>query len=224
MGFSLATNLQFKSMKIAVLAKYPKAGIAKTRLARTVGPARAAAIANALLLDLIEMLQNAEMELSVETDSPQSVLLLTKEIPGVPIYCGPGSTVPEKLDSVFSRECDGKTKVICIMADVLGLDPTMLRKAEEELERCDIIVGPDDAQGCWSVGVRRYSGLFSRVNGPSLLAESIQLAALRENHRLQFLPVLPDVDVWQDLEKMNILQHPFHARLSKLWPTQPIKK
>jgi uncharacterized protein len=191
------------NVNIAVLAKAPIPGLAKTRLIPTVG-AHAAAV-----------LQERLTEQTVQT-------ALTADIGPVTLWCAPDITHASFRDLVarfpvtLARQPDGDlgARMLAALASgpalVIGSDcpaftPEHLRAAADALDHADVVLIPAEDGGYVLIGARApQSELFSGVSWgmPTVLAETHERIAALNLKAVELSP-LWDVDTESDLARLE---------------------
>lgn len=189
---------------ICVLAKAPVPGMVKTRLAATIGPAAAAALAQAFLADTLE--------LAAGVRHARVVLALAGELagplpPGVERWPQGEGDLGERLERCLARALKDSPAAVAIGTDSPGLPPEQIAAALAELERMPAVLGPAEDGGFYLLGLRRCP--------PGLLAGlpwSREDTAARTEARLRScglevakLKAWFDVDTPADLERLQRL-------------------
>lgn len=214
-----------RSGAICVLAKVPRPGRVKTRLARTLGDQRAAALAEAFLEDTLAGLgaMPASVILALDEDAPERWNTLAAHV----WRQGDGS-LGDRLERVLGRALEDHPWAVALGADSPGLPVHMLNHAAAALdpapdERC--VLGPSRDGGFYLLGVRRMTpGMLAGVrwSTPDALADtegSLRLAGLSP---VRLAPWF-DVDEPDDLAHLRTLIEggrvcaPATARLLSRW-------
>jgi rSAM/selenodomain-associated transferase 1 len=202
---------------IIVMAKAPRAGEAKTRLAPPLTREAAARLAACLFADTVSVARGAGARLVVAyapadgRTSPEEALrpALTEEALGGVLWLEQrGDGLGERLDGVAGRAfARGFGPLLFIGADSPTLPPAFLASALGELKhgRADVALGATEDGGYYAVGMRaRASGLFDSVewSTPRAYAQTARNAA-RLGLRLSELPPWYDVDTPADLARLR---------------------
>jgi rSAM/selenodomain-associated transferase 1 len=187
---------------IAVLAKAPVAGFAKTRLIPTIG-AHAAAV-------LQERLTAHAVETAVAAD-----------VGPVTLWCAPDAThasfrdlaarLPVTLKDQSAGDLGARMLAalqgggLAIGSDCAAFTPGHLRAAAAAFDEADVVLIPAEDGGYVLIGMRKpQPALFSDMiwGTPSVLAETRQrIAAL--NLKAIELPALWDVDTEEDFARLE---------------------
>jgi rSAM/selenodomain-associated transferase 1 len=202
---------------IIVMAKAPRAGEAKTRLAPPLTPEAAAQLAARLFADTVSLalgtgaavvvayapadgrapLEEALRAASFE-ETTADVLWLEQR----------GEDLGGRLYGVVGRAfAEGFGPLLFVGADSPTLPPAFLASALEGLAggRADVALGPTEDGGYYAVGMRRAAaGLFDSVewSTPRAYAQTARNAA-RLGLRLLELPPWYDVDTPADLARLR---------------------
>ena len=191
-----------------VFAKKPEPGRVKTRVAARYGPAAAAELHEAMLLDLVANWAGADV--------------LGPGIRRVLAYApaDAGAWFDARLPTSFAREpqrdgdlgcrmqaffdgefARGASRVVLIGADAPTLDPTVVVDAFRHLDHRDVALGPAADGGYYLIGSRlRPPPVFDAVDwgSPNVLTQTVE--RLRASGRsLAVLPPWYDVDTPDDV-------------------------
>lgn len=187
-----------------VVAKAPVPGQAKTRLAATVGDDTAARIAAASLLDTLEVVDGLGWPVVIAMTGDLGQAAMGDELASA---CGRHQVIAQRGDSFASRliaahhDADAGHGVIQIGMDTPQLTTSALETAATALEGHDAALGLAEDGGWWVLAVRRpgWSSCLSTVpmSRPDT-GERTEEALLREGARVASVPVLADVDRWED--------------------------
>jgi uncharacterized protein len=148
---------------VALLAKAPVPGRVKTRLAQEVGDEAAAALARAMLLDLVREHEEREYDLVVAckegelaymTDVLGSTTILETE--GSELR-GPSSALLGLFGSLLGRY----RRAVVLCADTPFATCGRVRHALSQLGAADLVVGPGVTGGYYLIGMQRLIDVFS---------------------------------------------------------------
>jgi rSAM/selenodomain-associated transferase 1 len=179
---------------LAVIAKAPVAGAAKTRLAPDVSLEQAAQLAAAALRDTLRTASAAIAD--------RRVLVLDGERPswvpgGFEVIPQRGAGLDERLANAFA---DIGPRTLIVGMDTPQMRPTTLSRALALLDSYDAVLGPAVDGGYWAIGLRRPDGGLLR-GVPMSRATTLrhQRERLRA-HGLSWeeLETLRDVDTYAD--------------------------
>ena len=181
---------------LVVIAKAPVPGRVKTRLCPPCSPDQAAALAEAALLDTLEVV--------ARTPAGRKVLVLDGDadrwrVPGFDLIMQRGSDLGERLAGAFE---DIGGPALLVGMDTPQLSQELLLEGIDALSHptIDAVLGPALDGGYWSIGLSRYlPGAFAGV--PMSVAHTChaQRARLRRlGLRLHEQRALRDVDTIED--------------------------
>jgi rSAM/selenodomain-associated transferase 1 len=202
---------------VIVMAKAPRAGEAKTRLAPPLTLEEAASLAACLFADTVSLALGAGAAVVVayapadgrpSLEDALRVALPEESLKGVLWLEQRGDGLGERLADVVERAlAEGFGPLLLVGADSPTLPPSFLSSALEGLAggRADVALGATEDGGYYAVGVRApAAGLFDSVewSTPRAYAQTAGNAA-RLGLRLLELPVWYDVDTPQDLARLR---------------------
>jgi len=192
------------SSVLAVFARAPELGRAKTRLARTHGEKFALELARAMLLDTLELCAQIEVttRLFITPDGFDASSLWSGKVH----LQGEGDLWTRLLRADSRLRDEGFKRVVILGSDAPDLPPSLLEAAFASLEERPLVVGPSLDGGFYLLGSARRlpDELFEGV--PVSSRET--LARLTENlHQLsrrdfefRMLGAWRDVDEEEDLQ------------------------
>ncbi len=179
---------------LALMARYPRPGAVKTRLAATIGHPAALALYSAFLRDLDERLGYG----------PWSVTWLYTPVEDpFPDWIGPGRiAAPQTGASLSDRLLNGfrdllrhYQRVVVMSTDSPHLPLEWIERGFGLLDAHDVVLGPCDDGGYYLIGMRQPHDLFSGVpmSTPAVLAATLTLARDR-GLSVALLPATFDLD------------------------------
>ena len=183
---------------LVMMAKAPRAGLVKTRLAREIGTAEALRFYRANLSSTTRLLSadgRWRFVLSVAPDWAIHEPVWPAGIAAIPQGFGNLGT---RMQRVLDRMPPGP--VIIIGADIPGIRRWHVADAFKRLGEADAIFGPAHDGGYWLVGVKRRPHIpciFSNVrwSGPHALEDTVTNLS---GKRIAFCNTLADVDTAED--------------------------
>jgi rSAM/selenodomain-associated transferase 1 len=189
---------------LAVMARSPRLGEVKTRLAHDIGAERAHRLYGAFLHDLDARFAGARRTL-VWAFHPPDVDFAAQT--GTAARCLPqrGDHLGERMRNVFQTLCEqGFDRVIIIGADVPHVRDEWLDEAEMQLGAADVVLGPTDDGGYYLVGMRAPHDIFTGITMGTerVLRETLHKAAAR-GLRAHLLPRSFDIDAGRDLVQLR---------------------
>ncbi len=187
--------------RLIVMVKDPRAGRVKTRLARDVGTATAAALYRSMLFGLIGRVARDPRWQTILAVSPDAAIASRALPPGAARMAQGGGNLGRRLHHVAHHA--GQGPVVIIGSDSPAITPADIAAAFRGLRRADAVIGPSDDGGYWLIGLRKRGQVppvFDNVRWSS----EHTLADTR--HRLAGWTVgelrqLGDVDRGSDLQK-----------------------
>jgi len=203
------------AMQIAVFAKPPVAGKAKTRLIPALGPEGAAQLHAELVDRTLETVVAAQLG---------PVTLWCAESPGHPFFdamasrhgierqCQQGADLGERMHRAFEHHCPAGP-LLLIGTDCPALDAITLRAAAEALATHDAVFAPAEDGGYVLVGLNRPAkSVFETVpwGSDAVMARTRTLMREASIHWHELAPHW-DIDRPEDLPR-------FHALATRLTP------
>lgn len=189
---------------VLVYLKYPEPGRVKTRLAATVGPARAVELYREWIGHVFERLQPLRPAVSVigaiDGAAPEAFSPWVSFVDGW--WQQPAGDLGHRLDAGFKQFHNANAPVLAVGTDCLELDADGIREALTRLLNCDAVFGPTGDGGYYLVGTSRYlPGFFDAIRWSSSDTLRDHLARCRDhNWRTELLPQLDDIDTGADWE------------------------
>jgi uncharacterized protein len=192
---------------LVIMAKAPKPGVVKTRLAQYLPPPAVTALYRCLLDDtmaLARSLDSVEVAIMCPGADVDDLARLAGDAARVVAQTGDG--LAAGLTSVFAQFARvGQQRVIAFNSDSPHLPASILERAFEALATCDVVVGPTHDGGYYLVGAKaNHPGLF---NGDGM-GTSNALETLLERVRALGLSVhvadpFYDIDIASDLIRLD---------------------
>lgn len=149
---------------LVVMAKAPRLGAVKTRLAQHFSPAAVSDLYRCLLEDTLALAHTLRgVEVAVMCP-PADAQELTRIIgPEVPVVAQSGNGLAAGLTSVFDHfAAEGHRRVVAFNSDGPHLPVSVLEKAFDALAVSDLVVGPTHDGGYYLVGAKAaHPGLFA---------------------------------------------------------------
>lgn len=191
---------------LALFARPPEPGRAKTRLARAIGAERAAALYAAFLRDVLGTCLSApgfETTLWVAGDPAHATLAALAAAPRVPFRAQPALELGARMARALEDGVASHGACVVVGTDVPTLPGRLLHDAHRALEDAsvDVVLGPSADGGFYLVGVRReVPPLFegARYGTRHALTDTVAFAR-RAHARVRLLSPWYDVDTPRDL-------------------------
>jgi rSAM/selenodomain-associated transferase 1 len=188
-----------------IMIKYPEPGRVKTRLARDLGPEKAALICRQLTERVIGQTRPVcgGYRRVVFYDPPERRRAFESWLPGEEFMAQDGRDVGERMDNAIRYLLEnGAEKAVITGADIPGLASGTIMQAFDMLDHADVIIGPARDGGYYLIGLKApMPELFRNIHWSTgdVFAETISI--LRNSGRsFGVLPVLSDLDTIEDLD------------------------
>jgi uncharacterized protein len=191
---------------LVIMAKAPRPGAVKTRLAPSLSPAAVTSLYCCLLQDTLALarsLQDVEMAIMCpDSDVNELVQLVGRD---VNVVAQKGEGLAAGLTSVFTHFADHpQRRIIAFNSDSPHLPPSVLEQAFETLASHDVVVGPTHDGGYYLIGAKAsYPTLFASDGmGTSTALERFLVRARTLELSVGFAPPFYDIDVAHDLARL----------------------
>jgi len=197
--------------RVLVFARLPELGKVKTRLARGIGEAKALAVYEAMLRDLLASIgpssERTEIEILWAPTEAATGERLARAFGGYPTAMQTGDTLGDRLAMAFSERFffHRTEKIVAIGVD----DPRLARGAIDQalalLDSCEWVLGPATDGGYYLIGCRAGafdSATFAGVEwGSSSVLRSTLARIGAVQKTVAMLPERYDIDVEEDLRR-----------------------
>lgn len=194
---------------LLIFTKNPEPGKVKTRLAATLGNAKALSIYRQLL----EHTASITNYLPIDKFIFYSVYVEHADLWDAKHYhkeVQRGKDLGEKMDNAFATAFQMVyDRVVIIGTDCPELNAGIIMNAFAYLNNHDVVIGPAEDGGYYLLGMKRhYTLLFKNINWSTenVFDETITICK-KNNINYSFLPVLHDIDEEKDLiylKKANV--------------------
>src|SRR6266566_4589646 len=208
---------------LVIMAKAPRMGAVKTRLAERFPLEAVTGLYRCLLNDTIALAQTLH-HVKIAMMCPASDVedlsrVVAKTVPIVPQT---GQGLAAGLASVFQHfAIAGHHEVIAFNSDSPHLPASALEAAFGVLETCDLVVGPTHDGGYYLVGARAsHPGLFSNDGmGTANALEALLTRARELGLSVQLIDPFYDIDVASDLSQLadELRRSPARAPRTAKW-------
>jgi uncharacterized protein len=196
-----------RARTLAVMAKEPVAGLAKTRLAPALGDGEAAAVAAAMLVDTLAVLATVEAQPWLCFAPAGARDRMAALAPGFRLLPQVGGDLGDRLAACATAlHSSGAARLAIVGADTPHLPADWCRAAFELLDGVDVVLGPALDGGYYLIAIDGAAGpppaeLFTGVpmGSDQVLAETLRRAR-RLGLRTGLLPPLRDLDRVEDLQ------------------------
>lgn len=192
---------------LVIMAKAPRPGMVKTRLARSLPVSAVPGLYRCLLDDTVTLAQSLDgVEVAVmcpETDVEDLERTVGNAIPVVPQM---GNGLAAALASVFAYfESAGYSRIVAFNSDSPHLPTSLLQAAFELLENCDMVVGPTHDGGFYLVGAKMsHPTLFNTDSmGTKNALEELLTKARGLGLSVRLTDTFYDIDEAADLSRLT---------------------
>ncbi|GAB3577442.1 TIGR04282 family arsenosugar biosynthesis glycosyltransferase [Spirosoma luteolum] len=186
---------------LIIFVKNPIEGQVKTRVARTVGNARAVAVYKHLLAHTQAIARPLDAHRVVyygDFINPDDGWT------GFERKLQTGDDLGQRMAAAFDAQfAAGATKVVIIGSDCLAITTDHLRQAFDTLDRTDLVIGPATDGGYYLLGMKQpHPFLFADMpwSQPEL-RQLTERAIAQHGYSLERLEPLTDIDEWSDYEQ-----------------------
>jgi rSAM/selenodomain-associated transferase 1 len=196
---------------VLLFVKSPVRGRVKTRLAAETGEDFAVGLYKCFVEDLISLVENLDVQLRLCFHPPGTKLNFSEWLGEQHRYRSQtGNDLGERLrnafESAFSAFEEGFSKVVAIGSDSPDLPVDFLRRAFEELESHDAVIGPSSDGGYYLIGFSRSSFLPDAFDNIAWSSDGVfeqTVCTLKQHGRdVCFLPLWHDVDTAANLKSL----------------------
>ncbi len=197
----MISNPSEPQVSLCIFAKPPVPGEAKTRLIPAAGPRGAAAIARALLADILSI--------AAAVSACRLLLSVSQEfdadgMPPVEQFLQPDGNLGQRIEATLRYALSTTPAALALAADTPGLSTAMLELAITRLQTCDAVLGPTHDGGFYLLGLKSCPpGLLSDIRWGQAATLTDTIAALGlHKFRSARLQSLADLDTPEDLSRL----------------------
>jgi rSAM/selenodomain-associated transferase 1 len=198
-----AKSLAQPSRTLVIMAKAPRPGMVKTRLAESLPSSAVIELYRCLLADTLELAKSLKrVEVAVMCPEPDRDELAPLVGDGVQVVAQQGEGLAAGLTSVFRHfTAGGREQVIAFNSDSPHLSPSVLDSAFEILTTHDVVVGPTHDGGYYLVGAKAAHPTLFESDGMGTKSALERLLARTKDLELSTGLTEPfyDIDVANDL-------------------------
>lgn len=197
------SKVRGSSPALAIFAKAPIPGHAKTRLGRSIGPERAALAYEELLRGFLGAVPGrlpgwrVRLYLAESRDFPW----FKAHWPDLPLTAQRGSNLGERMHQAFlDLFQEGHDRVMVVGTDIPELDAETIQRAAALLREARVVIGPTHDGGYYLLGMRSPGwDLFSGIEWDAAgVFEGTLDRATKNGLEVARLPTLHDVDTLED--------------------------
>ena len=193
---------------LVIMARYPEPGKTKTRLGRTIGNDRAAALYQAFLTDLAHRFVGQPYHLHWAYTPSEANFhdFIATLAPSQYMTCFPqqGADLAARLHHAFKETRKrGFEQTILIGSDSPHISLATIYNAYKALDRADVVLGPADDGGYYLIAMRHPHDLFTGIPmSTSRVCEMTIDLAHRQELLVYLLQPLLDVDELPNLLRL----------------------
>ena len=211
---------------LVIMAKAPRPGAVKTRLAQSLPLAAVVALYRCLLDDTITLARSLDdAQIAIMCPAPDVEDLSRAVGDSIPVVPQSGDGLAAGLTSVFAQfAVGGQPRVVAFNSDSPHLPASVLKSAFRALAQSDVVVGPTHDGGYYLVGAMApHPGLFAGDGLGTTNAYETLLGRVRElGLSVSFTEAFYDIDVADDLGRLarELLSAPARAPRTAQWLTE----
>ena len=194
--------------RLLVFAKAPRPGRVKTRLARDVGPDRAALLYRRMGRAVVDAVRDGPFGVTICFDPEDAEAEMREWLDEDAGVAAPLEWEPQgegdlgaRMERALRRSLSSAERVCLIGTDAPDVDATLVMDAFDALSHADVVLGPATDGGYYLIGVRAPApSLFRQVpwSTPDVFTCTVERAR-QAGLTVQTLPELRDVDTVADL-------------------------
>ena len=192
---------------LVIMAKAPKPGMVKTRLASHLSSDAVTDFYRCLLQDTLALARSLRnMHVAIMCPDPDVSELAQLAGPETTVVAQKGDGLAAALNSVFAHFArPDSRRIIAFNSDSPHLPPAVLEDAFEILSAHDLVVGPTHDGGYYLVGAKAsHPGLFASDGmSTSSALEGLVSRARSLDLSLGFATAFYDIDVADDLARIS---------------------
>jgi hypothetical protein len=207
---------------LVIMAKAPRPGAVKTRLAQTLSPQAVINFYGCLLDDTLALARSLS-NVDVAIMCPHSDVNELMQVAGsqTSVVAQQGEGLAAGLTSVFAHFADGRRRTIAFNSDSPHLPRSVLENAFETLATHDMVVGPTYDGGYYLVGAKAFHPtLFANDGmGTSSALERLLSRVCALELSVGLADAFYDVDVFADLTRLaeELRKAPARAPRTAQW-------
>jgi hypothetical protein len=188
---------------LIVFSKPPELGKVKTRLATTVGSKTALLIFEKLLQKVKHTIAHINVTKHIYLTN---FLINDQTWKGYQHFLQEGSDIGQRMKNAINNSFNkGFDQIILIGTDIPDLNADIIQQSFDILANNDVVLGPSEDGGYYLIGMsKNKTSLFN--NKPYSTNELLKTTINELNQKkisYKLLPVLNDIDTFEDLKKSN---------------------
>jgi uncharacterized protein len=208
---------------LVIMAKAPKPGAVKTRLAQTLPLAAVVELYRCLLDDTIALARSlGDVDVAIMCPASDVEDLSRAVGDSIPIVAQSGDGLAAGLTSVFAHFAEaGRRRIVAFNSDSPHLPASVLKSAFQALAQNDLVVGPTHDGGYYLVGATAsHAGLFAGDGLGTTNAYDALLSRVRAlGLSVSLTDTFYDIDVAEDLSRLadELQRAPARAPRTAQW-------
>ena len=185
--------------ELLIFAKYPEPGWVKTRLARTIGPERAALLYKEMIETVLRKTtaSNGEYQRTLCFDLPEREKDFRKWIFQIKLRPQSSGDLGQRMSIAIQESlANGNDRAVLIGTDCVEIDRSLLCGAFDRLNKADLVLGPAKDGGYYLIGMKKtHPFLFEGIpwSTEKVLGLTLEKAKVG-NLKVELLKTLSDVD------------------------------
>ena len=191
---------------LVIMAKAPRPGMVKTRLARSLPPSAVTGLYRCLLDDTLTLARSLDgVKVAVMCPAADREDLERAVGNAVPVVPQSGNGLAAALCSVFAHfEGADSSRIVAFNSDSPHLPTSILQAAFRLLEECDVVVGPTYDGGYYLVGAKMSHPLLFSTDamGTTNALEALVAKARALGLSVGFTDPFYDIDEGADLRRL----------------------
>ncbi len=196
---------------LVIMAKAPRPGTVKTRLAQSLPPPAVIALYRCLLEDTLALAKSLKgIEVAIMCPEPDQDELASFSGNNVPVVAQKGKGLAAGLTSVFEHfTADTQRRIIAFNSDSPHLSPSVLESAFQTLVTHDVVIGPTHDGGYYLVGAKAAYPTLFEGDGMGTKSALDRLLSRTQDLGLStgFTDPFYDIDVAEDLIRLGAELH-----------------
>ena len=196
---------------LVIMAKAPRPGTVKTRLAQSLPPPAVIALYRCLLEDTLALAKSLTgIEVAIMCPEPDQDELANFLGNNVPVVAQKGKGLAAGLTSVFAHfTADRQRRIIAFNSDSPHLLPSVLESAFQTLVTHDVVIGPTHDGGYYLVGAKAAYPTLFEGDGMGTKSALDRLLSRTQDLGLStgFTDPFYDIDVAEDLIRLGAELH-----------------
>lgn len=195
-----------KTNALIIFTRNPQLGKVKTRLAKTIGDEKALQV----YTDLLSHTMNVTQQLACDKFVFYDEMILNNDVWADNLFYKrkqSGVDLGVRMQHAFEQLFEvGYQKCIIIGSDLFDLTAHHVQEALQKLDNADVVLGPAEDGGYYLLGLKKVIPpvfINKHWGTSSVLTDTLKDL---ENHQVECIETLNDIDTFEDLEKSKYYQ------------------